>query len=425
MQLQEKFDRLLEDLGTPSCLIAVSGGVDSMTLATLFANSSLRPKFEVAHVNFSLRGDESDGDQALVEKWCQAHGQMLHLKRFDTSKYAQQRGISIEMAARELRYGWFDQLLEERGLDLLAVAHNRNDNIETLFLNLLRGTGLRGACGMQRVSGRIFRPLLEVSRAGIEAFAIEAGIEWRTDSSNLQSEFARNRIRNEIFPQLERINTSFLNSIGSSMQHFAQAQAVLEELFEQKKSALSRNEGDTFLIDIAALSAERHSGWWLFRLLDEYGFNSAQISEIEQSLQDGKVGKIFHSGNYTLVKDRDSLKIRKSGFEVAPPQVTIIERSSEFDPKALPAGTLCVDAEKISLPLSAREWQDGERFRPFGMKGSRLISDFLTDLKMDRELKRRQTVIADSCGNIICIKGLRIDDKYRITEKTQKVAIIS
>lgn len=426
MILQQRFDNILGSLGgSQSFLLGVSGGVDSMTLVTLFENSSLKPHFEVAHVNFSLRGDESDGDQELVRRWCEAHGRMMHLQRFDTRTYAREHGISIEMAARELRYQWFDRLLEERGLDLLAVAHNRNDNVETLFLNLLRGTGLKGACGMQTLSGRVFRPMLGMSRAEIEAFAGEAGIGWRTDTTNLDSEFARNRIRNGIFPQLELINPSFLRSISDSMHHFAQAKEVLDDEFEKRRAVLARHENGTISIDIAKLSALGQRSYWLFRLLDEYGFNSAQIVAIECAMNEDQAGKTFHSGKFTLVKDRKFLKIYRNEFEMEQPQVEIIERSSGFDPKALPQGTLCIDAEKVTLPLSARLWQDGDRFTPFGMRGSRLVSDFLTGLKFDREQKRRQSVILDSNDNIVCIKGLRIDDRFRISGETKKIAIIS
>lgn len=425
MTLQQRFDDILGTLGgDTSFLLGVSGGVDSMTLATLFDNSSLHPRFEVAHVNFSLRGNESDADQDLVQRWCEAHGRMLHLQRFDTLAYSREHGISIEMAARELRYQWFDRLLEERGLNFLVVAHNQNDNVETLFLNLLRGTGLKGACGMRRLSGRIFRPLLEISRCEIEAFAGGAGIEWRTDATNLDSEFARNRIRNEIFPQLERINPSFLHSISESMQHFAQAEKVLDAEFEKIKATLTRRENDTLSIDIEGLSALGQRSYWLFRLLDEYGFNSAQISAIERAMDEGQSGKKFCSDKFTLIKDRRSLNIYGNEFEISQPQVEIIERSSGFDPKSLPQGTLCIDAEKVSLPLSARLWQDGDSFTPFGMHGRRLMSDFLTDLKFDREQKRRQSVIVDGENNIVCIKGLRIDDKYRITDATKRIAII-
>lgn len=431
MTLQQRFDTILGSLthtdgaGLPSFLLGVSGGVDSMLLATLFANSSLKPQFEVAHVNFSLRGDDSDADQTLVQKWCETHGRMLHVQRFDTLAFAREHNISIEMAARELRYSWFDRMLDERGLDLLAVAHNRNDNVETLFLNLLRGTGLKGACGMQQLSGRIFRPLLGMSRAEIETFATEAGVKWRTDATNLDSGFARNRIRNEIFPQLERINPSFLHSISDSMQHFAQARDILNEEFEEKKNALSRHEDNALLIDIPTLKAMEHRGYWLFRLLEDYGFNSAQIEGIERTLEDEQAGKTFHSNDFTLVRDRQYLKLYRSGFEIEEPEVEIIGRPPEFDPRSLPEGTLCIDAAKVNLPLSARLWNDGDRFTPLGMCGSRLVSDFLTDLKLDREKKRRQCVIVDNDGKIVCIKGMRIDEHYRITDATKKIAIIS
>jgi len=429
MNLQQKFDDILGSLtlngaGLPSFLLAVSGGVDSMTLATLFLNSNLHPKFEVAHVNFSLRGEESDSDEALVREWCREHCVQMHTKSFDTRKYADEKGISIEMAARELRYGWFDSLLQERGLELLAVAHNLNDNVETLFLNLLRGTGLKGAGGMQMLNGRTFRPLLKVSREEIEAFAGEAGVMWRTDRTNLESEFARNRIRNEVFPQLKRINPSFLQSIAASMEHFAQAEQVLGSELEQKMPQLTRNADDSLQISISALGDEKHLSYWLFRLLEPYGFNAAQLQEIEASLIGG-VGKIFRSPSHTLVRDREYLKIYPNEAEIRQPQVTLLESIEGFDPRKLAKGTLCVDADLVTLPLKARAWQEGDRFKPFGMNGTRLVSDLLTDLKLDREQKRRQSIVIDASGRIVCIGGIRIDDRFRITDKTKRVLIIS
>jgi len=431
MTLQQKFDRTLGSLtlngaGLPSFLLAVSGGVDSMTLATLFLNSAHHPKFEVAHVNFSLRGDESDGDETLVRTWCDDNGITLHVRRFDTLAYAKGKGISVEMAARELRYGWFRELLEERGLDMLAVAHNLKDNIETLFLNLLRGTGLRGASGMQMLSGNLFRPLLETSRKEIEQYANDNAVRWRTDHTNLESDFARNRIRNEVFPQLEKINPSFLKSISDSMKHFAQAQQVLDEDTKSKIAELSFTEDDSLNIDIAALKSEKCRSYWLFRILEKYGFNSAQIKEIEDAANNGdNVGKIFVSDSCKLVRDRKFLKIYTGQDPDSPLQTTEIQRTDDFNPKALPSGVLCVDADTVEMPLKEREWQDGDRFRPFGMRGTRLVSDFLTDLKFDREQKRRQRVVTDAQERIICLKGVRIDDRYKLTDKTKHILLIS
>lgn len=431
MTLQQRFDRTagsltLNGAGLPSFLVAVSGGVDSMTLATLFLHSELHPKFEAAHANFALRGAESDADEALVREWCTEHGIPLHIRRFDTPGYARENGISIEMAARQLRYGWFEELLKERKLNLIAVAHNLNDNVETLFLNLLRGTGLKGASGMNMISGNIFRPLIETDREEIESFAGESGIKWRTDHTNLESDYARNRIRNEIFPQLRKINPAFLRSISGSMEHFAQAQQVLDEETYRRMDLLTRRADNSLQVDIAALKREKNRSYWLYRILSGYGFNTAQIKEINDAIdRDGNVGKVFHSGHFTLVRDREFLKIYDSGDEIRSPGFKVISRDATFDPRQLGPGRLCVDADLVELPLKARLWRSGDRFTPFGMRGTRLVSDFLTDLKLDREKKRRQSVIEDAGGRIICVSGLRIDERFRITDKTKRIMIIS
>lgn len=430
--LQGDFDKTLRRLAGEDggrFLLGVSGGVDSMCMAELFRCSRLHPEFAIAHVNFSLRGEDSDGDEAFVRDWAAAAGIVFFTKRFDTRSYAADKGISIEMAARELRYAWFSELLHEHGFDWLAVAHNLNDAAETMYLNLLRGTGIRGIAGMKEVSGTTMRPLLAFPRQQIEDFARKNGIMHREDATNADSSFARNRIRGEVFPQFAMINPSFLGTTAREMAHFADIEAVLDDLLEQKKAQLTFRDGDAFCINIGRLTAEKQPGYWLFRLLQPFGFNEDILDRMENALE-GQSGKTFFSSSHKVVRDREFLKVYPLDATV-PVQVDICVADiwEGFDPRRTDDGVLFVDADKVRMPLVCRRWQPADRFRPFGMKGFRKLSDFFTDLKLDVEQKQRQTVVTttDSEGNeqIVCIAGLRTDDRYRVTETTKRVVRIS
>ena len=443
--MQDRFDsalaRLLAGSSGGRVLLAVSGGIDSMTMADLFLHSALRPLLAVAHVNFQLRGADSDGDEAFVRQWCDAHGVAFRVKRVETFPYASDRGISIEMAARELRYAWFAELCREEGFDFLAVAHNLDDNAETLLLHLLRGTGLRGLSGMRASAPlpgaegvRIIRPLLDFSREEIEAYAVRAGVAFRVDATNTDTTIARNRIRHAVFPQLAAVNPSFRQTFRREMRHFAQAEALLDQAFEVARQSLCREQDGVLHIDIPALLQQQEPGWWLWRLLEDFGFNTAQLEQIEASLN-AQSGKEFLSPTHRLVKDRYELRVYPLPV---PGDADLTERldvrtfvvTPDFDPKRKPEDVLFIDADKVQLPLSARPPKPGDRFRPFGMKGgSRLLSDFFTDLKLDVEQKRRAVVVTTTDKNgdevIVAILGRRIDDRFKVTAGTRNVAAIS
>lgn len=439
--MQKRFDTALESLSSSQerlsgILLAVSGGVDSMVMLSLASGSALAGRLCVAHMNFSLRGAESDGDEALVREWCREHGIPFFVKRVDTASYASGKGLSIEMAARELRYGWFGELLEGESLGCVAVAHNLNDSAETLILNLLRGTGLRGISGIHPRNGRIIRPMLGFSRSEIEDYARCNGIPYRTDSTNLESEYSRNRIRNEVFPHFAKINPSFLRSLSADMARFAVAgDYMAQKLAEEEPRFVRRTNlesGALFEIDSAALASDPFRALRLFTLLEPYGFNPTQLEQLETAL-DGSAGKVFPvpgyklvsgSGKWTLyedVPDPSDLASRVS--------VTVIPRPEGFNPANPPAGTLYADASKLTFPLTFRSWQDGDSFKPLGMKGFRKVSDFFNDIKLDIEQKRRQIIVStkDSAGaeQIVCIANRRLDDRFKVTEATDRIAVIS
>lgn len=277
-------------------LLAVSGGVDSMYLANraqeLFPGSC----FAVAHCNFRLRGAESDGDEAFVREWCKEKGMPLYVNGFDTREYASSHGISIEMAARDLRYEWFAKLCSDRGFDAVAVAHNANDNAETLMLNLLRGTGSRGLRGMSQNRAGILRPLLGTSRAEIESWMKAKGLSWREDSSNSVNDVKRNIIRNEVFPIFSRINPSFMSTLNRDMEHFSQVDDIAEDYF--RSSGLNMDDG----VDLRELKTFKHWEYLLFRLLEPYNLSEETFGKLIALLKSDRTvsGKVFQSPTHTI-----------------------------------------------------------------------------------------------------------------------------
>jgi len=409
-------------------LLAVSGGVDSMTMAELFSKSSVSLSFSVAHVNFSLRGEASDADESLVREWCVCHGVKLHTKRFDTAEYASSHGISIEMAARELRYGWFDELADQYGYDFIAVAHNLNDSVETMYLNLLRGTGIRGLAGIRSRNGRIIRPMLVFSRERIVSFAQSSGIVWREDATNAESLYKRNRLRNEVFPHFAAINPSFLATAGQEMHRFAQAQAILDETFARlKSSAISTSDDGVVTVDIPMLRSSGHVSYWLFRIMEEYGFNSSQIEQMEASLT-AQSGRRFESETHIVIKDRELLVIYPSDFRPLNYASRTFDRPEGFDPKNAPVGVLYADADLLDGDIFFRSPQPGDRFVPLGMKGSRLVSDFLTDLKVDVMQKGLEMITVcrkkDGSEIIAAVAGRRIAEPFKVTSSTKRIVEI-
>lgn len=418
-------------------LLAVSGGMDSMCMADLFLNSPLHPSFSIAHVNFSLRGDESDADQQFTRDWAETRGIRFHTIRFDTAAYAREHSVSIEMAARELRYGWFDTLMAEYGYDLLAVAHNRNDSVETLFLNLLRGTGTNGITGIRKANGKIIRPILDFTRKEIKEYVTTRSIPYRDDRTNFETDYSRNKIRNLVFPILETINPSFLDTLARDMAHFEQAADILEETFISIREKLIREENGISVIDLAALHSTGHAAYYAFRILTPFGFNSSQIRDIIDS---SISGNIFRSPSHELITDRNTLKVYPISEELPSPviidgpgtyafgntKVTLEIRpiTTDFNPHP-GTGTLFFDATNVNFPITCRSWREGDRFRPFGMKGSRKLSDFFTTLKLDLRTKNRQPIILDASDRIICIPPHRIDDRFRLTSSSRTVGIIT
>lgn len=354
--IQKSFDRTIVGLvpEKETALLAVSGGIDSICLASLFLNSSAGRRFAVAHCNFHLRGEDSDSDEALVAAWCGRNGVRYHKADFDTEQYASSHSVSIEMAARELRYDWFASLCKDNGYYGVAVAHNANDNAETLILNLLRGTGLRGITGMQvetvvpvtrdELSGvRLLRPMLSFSRKQIEEYVAANSLEYHDDRTNAETVYKRNRIRHLVFPVFESLNPSFLTTFAREMNAFSEVQEIADDYFLSVRESVCEPAGKDELLRVNAvrLSHLKHYKYVLYRLLEAYGFRDRLLEPVVRLLESGKTfsGKVFEAPGYELITAGECLIVRKSA-RVVPESPAISELADVHGDRANLQGDL-------------------------------------------------------------------------------------
>ena len=411
-------------------LVALSGGADSVALLLLLKNAGFN--VHAAHCNFHLRGDESDRDEAFCVELCQRLGVELHRAHFDTREYAELHKVSIEMAARELRYKWFEQLRQDIGAAGICVAHHRDDSVETVLLNLVRGTGLRGLTGIQPRNGHILRPLLCVSRAEIEAFLAEKGQKYVTDSTNLEADVQRNIIRLEVLPLLRKLNPAVAENIQRTAENLAEAQLVLNVAIASINSSNVLNLSD--------LEKYGSSEYLAFEWLKKYGFNGDQVCQI----LDADTGKIVSSSTgYDVLKDRGRLIVEPALEPFNPVRIPeegtyVLGGSSiEFGGKTTENNTIRVrkkpvyvskepyvatlDASKVRFPLTVRRVEEGDWMQPYGMKGRKLLSDLMTDLKMTVFEKRRQLVVVDAKGAVLWLVGRRIAAFVSVSDATTAV----
>lgn len=428
-----------------SILLAVSGGVDSIVMAELFDSArkaDYRPlKICLAHCNFHLRGEESDGDEESVRVWAREHGVELFTAGFDTRTFAAEHGVSIEMAARELRYRWFDALCSEHGFKGVCVAHNSNDNAETLMLNLLRGTGLKGLCGLRELSRNpygnslVFRPMLGFSRAWIQQYASDNAISYRTDSTNLENDCKRNVIRNEIFPLFASVNPSFLRTLNSDAEHLSMADEIVQSYMREHLSEAflkaCASPVAPFFMDVDELRALPYRRYFLHVLLQGYGFAAATVGDFCDMVDAGyKAGHIFYSDAYVMITASSGVRIiSKSEFgreSVADAvSVELLDWNQSMSPVA-PEGVLYLDASKTGGEPVIRKWEPGDWLRPLGMKGKKKVSDLLTDLKYDLARKKGVLVVGrEGDSHVLAVVGLRIDESVKITFSTSEAYRIS
>ena len=451
-----------EDLAGPdsarggAVLLAVSGGIDSMCLAELFASLDEPFPFALAHCNFNLRAEESDGDEAFVKGWASDHGVECHTVSFDTEAFAQTRGISIEMAARELRYTWFGSLCRQYGYAAVAVAHNANDNAETLMLNLLRGSGMNGLSGMSRCSVvpgskniPLIRPLLDFTRKQIEGYMFAGGHQYREDSTNALSDYKRNRIRNEVFPVFGKMNPSFIRTFNREMGYFAEAAEIVDDWCREAAASVVKDNR----IDLKALMSNKHWKYLLYHILEGYGFNTSTLASVENLLESSRTvsGKRFDSPEYMLLTGRDELIVLPSDRENAGSdnEPVSVEGEGEFEAGGrrfrvevlpynegmdlkTPEGVIMLDAGKLRFPFVLRRWKMGDWIIPFGMRGRKKLSDLFADLKYDRIRKEAAVVVEDTSAprmadgqHIAALACVRIDNHYRISDSTESIVRIS
>lgn len=400
-------------------LVALSGGADSVALLRVLL--ALGYKCECAHCNFHLRGEESDRDEKFVHELCAELDVPLHVIHFDTAAYAREHKLSIEMAARELRYTWFENLRQERGADVIAVAHHRDDSVETFLLNLIRGTGINGLKGISPKNGRVVRPLLQESRESIVDYLQHLHQTYVIDSTNFQDDFMRNKIRLNLLPLMRELNPSVSESIAATSDRLADVAHIYNNVCEKAIHRIMNTEKNR--ISIKALMAEEAPQSLLFEVLHPYGFHSAQIKDIFQSLT-AQSGKRFYSDGWQVLRDRDSLIVHPLEVEETPPALNyeIVEITPDF---VIPRDKhiACLDADKVTLPLSIRKWQVGDKFTPLGMKGKKNVSDYLTDRKFNLIQKANQYVACHD-NKIVWLVGERIDHAYRVDEGSKRAVII-
>ncbi len=424
---------------TNNLLVAVSGGADSMSLCHLLTNAGFT--FTVAHCNFNLRGKEADGDEKFVIDYCKKSNIKCFTKKFNTLAYAENKGISIQMAARGLRYNWFNELLSDHNFDYLLTAHHANDNIETFFINLLRGSGINGLKAILPKKDKLVRPLLFATRAEIESYIAKNNILFREDSSNKEDKYLRNQLRLQVIPALKKINPSFEQTISAEIEILQQTNLILKNEVEKQRKKLLIAEGNTFKINIKKLEKTTAAKLILFELLQDFGFNSSQSSNVYDSLQ-AQSGKVFSSNTHSLIKDRDFLFIEKSSvksaneefliqannFKITHPinlkisfingNINVIPKKDFADNKAY------LDADKLTFPLTVNKWQTGDKFRPLGMKGFKKVSDFFIAEKATLFNKQNQWIVRCK-QRIVWLVGKRVDDRFKITTSTKKICVIT
>lgn len=413
-------------------LLAVSGGADSMCMLHLFAKCGFT--VAVAHCNFNLRGAESDEEEQFVADYCDQHNLACHIEHFNTSEYALEVGISIEMAARDLRYEWFNRLLNEQKYDYLATAHHQDDVIETFLINLSRGSGIKGLSGIQPKLNRIIRPMLFTNRLEIMAYCQRLDIAYRTDSSNHETIYKRNLIRHQVLPLLETVNPAFRKNALKTIVHLHETGQLFQQRISQIKAEVYSEDDQGAMIHIGKLLNHSPLRTVLFELIRPFGFHAEQTQNILDSLP-RESGRKFFSDTYRLVKDREYLIISPLLEDldkvfyidedcdqiIVPVHLTIekMDRAPGFRFSTLPH-VVDLDLDLLIFPLILRHWHEGEYFQPLGMMGMKKLSDFFIDEKYSIPEKENAWIL--SSGNqLVWVVGKRIDDRFKITPQTKKI----
>lgn len=416
-------------------LLAVSGGIDSMVMADLFISSGLQAG--IAHCNFCLRARESDKDENLVRKYAEEHKIPFYTIRFETKEYAIKNGISIQMAARDLRYEWFEKIRKENGYGSTAVAHNLNDNIETLLINLVRGTGISGLTGMKNTGNRIIRPLLFATRHIIEEYCHERHIKFREDQSNAETKYTRNKVRHLVIPILKEINPSIEFTLNETAERLSGINEIVSGVIEDIRKDVSIQVKNSISFNINKLKPLLNNKTIIFELFRSFGVSGTNVKDLIKIIG-GRTGGQLFTHTHRLVKNRKEIivsALSEYGNEAyiagsvselkLVPGIVSVRISSVTKSFRIPSRpeSACLDLNAISFPLIIRKWHPGDFFYPFGMEQKKKLSDYFTDRKYSR-IDKEKAYILESDGKIAWILGERIDNRFRISVDTKKALLI-
>ena len=439
MLLLDGFERYIEEnklfTHNDKLLLTVSGGVDSMVMMSLAAAAGY--SFGVAHCNFQLRGAESDEDEILVEREARRYGVEFYNKRFDTTGEMARTGESMEMAARRLRYAWFRELCDEHGYTAIAIAHHSNDSIETFFINMLRGTGLRGLTGITVQAGRIVRPMMFATRKDIHDYAVAHHIPFREDSSNLTTKYLRNKVRLGLVPMLKEINPQFTTIMRRNISRLSQAQEFVTASMEMIMRQVVEEQSGIFTLHIDRIDGSLPRNYIIYEILSaQFGFKGDVVDMLCHALDNEATGKRFYARDWVAVVDRQKIVVaavaedddcetlvdRTMIRSYAGGSVLFYEYCDIDFIETLDMGdnVALLDADKLQFPLKVRRWREGDWFIPLGMSGRKKLSDYLIDKKVSMVEKSRQFVLL-SGDDIVWVIGRRLDDRFCITKKTENV----
>ena len=430
-KLQNHINLNLPFLKEKKLLLAVSGGIDSMVLVNLC--HQLQLNFAVAHCNFQLRGNESDEDEMLVIQTCQDGYIPYFLNSFDTLEFAKENKLSIQLAARKLRYDWFYKLMNENGFDYILTAHHLDDSLETFLINFTRGSGLDGLTGIPEQNDKIVRPLLIFSRNEIETFAQENNIAWREDSSNASDKYLRNKLRHDVIPILKELNPSLLSSFENTIKNLKQSQSLVDDASKMVYEKVASEQENQIVFDLDLLLKSQNHQAYLFSWLSDFGFTDW---DSVYDLVSAQSGKQVMSNSHVLLKNRNTLllfprkenseeviyPIDKGQNEVKVPLNLTFCNLSDISVQS--TNVIFVDAEKLQFPLTIRKWKEGDFFQPFGMNGKKKVSKFFKDEKFSM-LEKSDIWLLCSNDKIVWIIGKRQDDRFKITETTTKILQIN
>lgn len=416
-------------------LLAVSGGKDSVFMARLFAQSNF--SFAIAHCNFQLRGSESETDAKFVEDLANSLYVPFYSTVFETEKFAESKKISIQMAARDLRYAWLEEIRELHSYDCIGVAHHQTDSVETVLINLVRGTGIAGLHGILPKRDRIVRPIMAFTSEEITQYVHANSLAYREDRSNRETKYARNKIRLEVLPILKQLNPSLEATLASSSRRFHSLEKfIASQIIQIRESIFLKRGQNVFHISIKLIRPYLKDPHILFELFNPFSFSESVLSDLTECLSKKSTGRIFYSSTHQLLIDRDKIILREiqtpleSKFYIKELPIEFTWREKRFKVSLSEDTTISkilstakVDASKVEFPIEVRSWQDGDSFIPFGLKGTKKISDFLIDLKISADEKDNIPLFVNSNSDILWIAPYRIDERYKISEKTKKVII--